>query len=304
MKQSSLVHLERGGCYLMLHRVKKKNDINHDKWIGVGGKVEEGESPDDCARRETWEETGYVPGKLEYRCVVTFVPDNGENETMHVFTCTDFAGTERECAEGELAWVEKEKIADLPIWEGDKIFLRLIAENHPFFYLRLEYQGDTLVSAVLDGQELVKKEPVLVSACLLGVPCRYDGLSKPCAALEALKERYALIPFCPEQAGGLPTPRKPAERVGDRVLCADGTDVSKAYQSGAEKALTVMLETHAHKAILKENSPSCGKNAVYDGTFSRRLIPGRGVTAELLQNAGMTVWDETEACTELCNEKQ
>ncbi|MBP5662537.1 MAG: 8-oxo-dGTP diphosphatase [Clostridia bacterium] len=152
---TSLVYLEKDGCYLLLHRTKKERDINHDKWIGVGGKFLPGESPDDCARRETKEETGLVCGKLAYRAVVTFVPDQDVCEYMHLFTCSDFTGKLQECNEGDLAWIPKKDILSLPLWEGDKIFLRLLEENHPFFSLRLAYRGDTLVSARLDGEELL-----------------------------------------------------------------------------------------------------------------------------------------------------
>ena len=154
MKNTTLCYIEKDGAYLMLHRVKKKNDVNQDLWIGVGGHCEENESPDECIRREVREETGLQLENLRYRAVVTFVSDTYEGEYMHVFTSNEFSGTLIDCDEGELAWVEKEKVSDLPIWEGDKIFLRLLAENAPFFALKLVYEGSRLVEAVLDGEKL------------------------------------------------------------------------------------------------------------------------------------------------------
>lgn len=145
MKNTSLCYLERDGKYLMLHRVKKINDENRDKWIGIGGKFEDKESPFDCASREILEECGLIANKLIYRGIVTFVSDIYPTEYMHLFTCSDFSGSEkRDCDEGELLWVDKEEIASLPIWEGDKVFLELLKTDHPFFSLKLEYCGDRL----------------------------------------------------------------------------------------------------------------------------------------------------------------
>ena len=154
MKQTTLCYLERGDEYLMLHRTKKENDENHDKWIGVGGKFEAGESPEDCMRREILEETGLVVADYRYRGIVTFVSDIYETEYMHLFTVTDWTGEARECDEGELAWIKKQKLFDLTLWEGDRIFLRLLQEDAPFFSLKLTYRGDELTEAVLDGKLL------------------------------------------------------------------------------------------------------------------------------------------------------
>ncbi len=152
---STLCYMEQEDRYLMLHRISKKNDMNKDKWIGVGGKFEAGESPDDCLLREVREETGYTLTSYRFRGIVTFVSGNGVTEYMHLFTADGFTGTPRDCTEGRLEWVEKEKICDLNIWEGDKIFLNLLAREHPFFSLKLVYDGgDRLVSAVLDGENL------------------------------------------------------------------------------------------------------------------------------------------------------
>ena len=155
MLNSTLCYLERGDEYLMLHRVKKKNDLNHDKWIGVGGKCEEGESPEDCVLRETREETGLTLTDYRYRGLVTFVSDQAPTEYMHLFTASAWTGVPHECDEGELAWIEKDKLLSLPLWEGDKIFLRLLDAGEPFFSLKLRYQGDRLVQAVLNGKDIL-----------------------------------------------------------------------------------------------------------------------------------------------------
>ena len=153
---SSLIYLENSrGEYLMLHRVKKKNDINHDKWIGVGGGFEHGESPEECALRETREETGLTLTDCRFRGIVTFDCEGQETLYMHLFTASGWTGELADCDEGELEWVAKEKVYDLPIWEGDKIFFRLLEQERPFFSLKLSYdRGDVLRRAVLDGEEL------------------------------------------------------------------------------------------------------------------------------------------------------
>lgn len=156
---TTLCYLERGGKYLMLHRIKKKNDVNHDKWIGVGGKFEPGESPEECLLREVREETGLTLTHWRYRGIITFVLD-GEAEYMHLFTADDWRGTMirgTDCAEGILEWVPKDRIESLPIWEGDKLFFRLLAEERPFFSLKLVYKGERLVSAALDGVQLAMR---------------------------------------------------------------------------------------------------------------------------------------------------
>ena len=135
-------------------------------------------------------------------------------------------------------------------------------------------------------------DKLLVSACLLGIPCRYDGRSKADARIQALAEKYELIPACPEELGGLPTPREPSERRGEHVVMRSGRDVTAEYRRGAEAALTLCLQNGCKAAVLKEKSPSCGCGQVYDGTFSRRLIAGDGVTAELLKAHGIAVYGE------------
>ena len=154
MKNTSLCYIERDGCYLMLHRTKKVNDENHDKWIGVGGKFEEGESPEECMLREVQEETGLTLTAWRYRGIVTFVSDEWGGEYMHLFTADGYAGQIRSCDEGELEWIEKQRLLSLPIWEGDKIFLRLLDSEQPFFSLKLRYQGERLVAAALNGKAM------------------------------------------------------------------------------------------------------------------------------------------------------
>ena len=153
MKNTSLCYLERGGQYLMLHRVKKENDENKDKWIGIGGKFEPGESPEDCVCREVLEETGLRLTDYRYCGIVTFV--NGDwTESLHLFHAPGFEGQLRECDEGVLAWIDKKRLIDLQQWEGDKIFLRLLDLHVPFFSLKLVYDGDTLTDAVLNGERM------------------------------------------------------------------------------------------------------------------------------------------------------
>ena len=155
MLLSTLCYIENEhGEYLMLHRVKKENDANHDKWIGIGGKFEDGESPEECVLRETREETGLMLTDYRYRGLVTFVSDRWETEYMHLFTATAWQGEVRTCNEGVLEWIGKDELAALPQWEGDRIFLRLLRQNAPFFSLKLRYDGEKLVQAVLNGREL------------------------------------------------------------------------------------------------------------------------------------------------------
>ena len=151
---TTLCYIEQGGCYLMLHRVKKEHDINHDKWIGIGGKFEDKESPEDCVLREAKEETGLTLIRPEYRGLVTFVSSDYATEYMHLFWADDFTGTLQDCDEGVLEWVPKERLRELPHWEGDEIFLRLLERRGPFFSLKLRYEGDTLAEAVLNQEPL------------------------------------------------------------------------------------------------------------------------------------------------------
>ena len=154
MLQTTLCYIERQGCYLMLHRTAKDQDPNHDKWLGIGGKLEDKESPEECLLREVKEETGLELTAYRFRGIITFVSDQWPTEYMYLYTATGFRGTLTDCDEGELAWVEKERIPQLPLWAGDKVFFRLLAEERPFFSLKLEYQGECLVRAALNGAPL------------------------------------------------------------------------------------------------------------------------------------------------------
>ncbi len=145
MQNTTLCYIERDGKYLMLHRVKKENDISKDKWLGIGGKFEDGESPEECLKREVLEETGLKLKSKRYRGIVTFVSDEYGTEFMHLFTSDDFEGTIKECNEGELVWIDKKKIYDLELWEGDRIFFKLLEENRGFFSLKLHYSKDRLI---------------------------------------------------------------------------------------------------------------------------------------------------------------
>lgn len=147
MKNTTLCYIEKDGAYLMMHRIKKKNDENKDKWIGIGGKFQEKETPYDCARREIYEETALTAKELFYRGIVTFVSDIYGTEYMHLFTCNNFSGVlNTDCEEGELVWIPCDEVVNLPIWEGDKIFLKMLKTEKRFFSLKLEYQGERLVS--------------------------------------------------------------------------------------------------------------------------------------------------------------
>ena len=154
MKNTSLCYIERDGQYLMLHRIKKEHDENHDKWIGIGGKFEQAESPEDCVLREVREETGLRLTQYRYCGIITFVSDRWQTEYMHLFHATGFTGTLRQCDEGQLEWIAIDRLLALPQWAGDRIFLDLMQKNVPFFSLKLRYEGETLVEAVLNGTPL------------------------------------------------------------------------------------------------------------------------------------------------------
>ena len=154
MLQTTLCYIEKEESYLLLHRVSKKNDANKDKWIGIGGKFEDKESPEDCLLREAKEETGLTLTSYRLRGIVTFVSNEYPTEYMFLYTADGYEGEIGTCKEGTLEWVKKKDMYSLNLWEGDKIFLKLLEKEYPFFSLKLSYEGDRLVSGVLDGKSL------------------------------------------------------------------------------------------------------------------------------------------------------
>ena len=154
MVNTTLCYIRRGGDYLMLHRIKKKDDLNQDKWIGIGGKFEGDETPDECLLREAKEETGLTLTSWRCRGIVTFLNTQYPGEFMYLFTADGFEGELKTCDEGDLQWISREFLDSLPQWEGDKIFLELLWQDAPFFLLTLRYDGDQLVEAVLDGKKI------------------------------------------------------------------------------------------------------------------------------------------------------
>ena len=145
MKLTTLCYIEKENKYLMLHRTKKQNDANHDKWIGVGGKFETDETPQECLLREVYEETSLELTAYSLRGIVTFISDEWETEYMFLFTSSEYKGEISSCDEGELVWIDKSEVMNLNLWEGDKIFLKLLTEDVGFFSLKLRYRGDELV---------------------------------------------------------------------------------------------------------------------------------------------------------------
>lgn len=150
---TTLCYIEKDGKYLMLHRTKKQNDINSGKWLGVGGKLEKTETPEQCLLREIREETGLKAKSYDFRGIVIFNYNNDEPLYMYLYTCDSFEGKLEECDEGDLKWIDKKDIFSLNLWEGDKIFLKLIKEKYPFFYLTLNYKNDNLLSHKLEFKE-------------------------------------------------------------------------------------------------------------------------------------------------------
>ncbi len=147
MRLTTICYIEKDGCFLMLHRTKKENDQSHDKWLGVGGKFEKDESPDECIVREVKEETGLTLTSYRLRGIMTFVSDVWETEYMFIYTADQFQGEIQPCSEGDLYWVKKEEVLNLHLWQGDVLFLRKLIQNEDFFTLKVEYQGEELVRA-------------------------------------------------------------------------------------------------------------------------------------------------------------
>ena len=154
MELTTLCYIEKDESYLMLHRVSKKHDVNKDKWIGVGGHFEQGESPEDCLLREVKEETGVTLKSYRFRGILTFNFNDNESEYICLYTADEFEGELRDCDEGTLEWVPKSEIHNLNLWEGDKIFFDLLNQDVPFFSLKLQYQGDVLIGYELNGTKV------------------------------------------------------------------------------------------------------------------------------------------------------
>ena len=154
MRLTTLCYIEKDGRYLMLHRVKKANDVNRDKWVGVGGGFEAGESPEDCLLREVREETGLILTEYRFCGIITFVSDRFETEYMHLYHATGFSGTLIDCDEGVPEWIDRDHLFSLPMWEGDRLFLERMEQHIPFFSMKLVYEGDCLTEAVLDGRPM------------------------------------------------------------------------------------------------------------------------------------------------------
>ena len=163
MINTTLCYITSGDQVLMLHRTKKENDLNKDKWIGIGGKFEANESPDECLLREVYEETGLTLNTWKCHGVITFLTDGEfEGEFMYLFSSDDFSGALKDCDEGDLQWVSRDFLDNLPKWEGDKIFLELMWQDAPFFLLKLRYSGDRLVEAILNGKSLIERKESIV----------------------------------------------------------------------------------------------------------------------------------------------
>ncbi len=293
MLHTTLCYIENGDKYLMLHRTKKEIDCNRDKWIGIGGKLEKGETPKQCILREAKEETGLSLISPEYRGIVYFISDKYESECMHLFSAKRYSGTLTECDEGDLEWIEKRRLRDMTVWEGDKLFLELLETDCDFFNMTLNYEGEKLVSHTVNFEKSSERPTVLLSACILGADCKYNGGNNYRDGIFDLFTKYNVIPVCPETAGGLARPREPSEKVGNRVLSKSGKDVTSEFKKGADVTLEIAKKYNAAYAVLKAKSPSCGCGIIYDGSFTGNVIPGNGVTAELLLKCGIKIYNET-----------
>lgn len=257
---STLVYIEHEGRYLMLHRIKKKNDVNHDKWIGVGGKFEAGESPEECMEREVFEETGLTVEGFLYCGIVTFVSTNydteDEVEYIHLFKVTDFSGELKDCDEGELVWVEKKKLLELPHWKGDELFLSLIQEGgNPFFSMKLVYEGGVLVESVLDTV------PVFITEHLLLRPWSTNDASN-------------LYYYARETEIGL--------RAGWQPHKSEGESMEVIYN--------YLMKAGSYAIVLKETNEVIGAVAIFAGSKEERGLGEDPYQAEIGYWIGKPYW--------------
>ena len=238
MKNTTLCYISKGDKVLMLHRTKKQDDVNEGKWIGVGGHLEPGESKEMCVKREVWEETGLTLNSLKYRGVIDFFPDRYESERMFLFTSDDFDGEMHECDEGDLKWVEKDQVMNLNLWEGDRIFLKYLVDDEPFFHLKLFYEGDKLISSelmprvILASQsprrrELLEQIDIFPEIIPGGVE-EFTLETEPAAVVEDLSTQKANATLLKLLRSGHYTSEKPIIIIAaDTVVVSDGKILGK-----------------------------------------------------------------------------
>ena len=273
---STLCYMEKDGKYLMLHRTVKKNDVNKDKWIGVGGHFEADESPEECLLREVREETGYRLTSWRFRGIVTFVSGDGVTEYMHLFTADGFEGEPGACDEGQLEWVDIAQVWKLNIWEGDKIFFRLIDEDIPFFSLKLVYNGSGgLVSAALNGEPMELFDILNEDGTKSGL-VRERGVAHRDGSLHETVHTWIVREADPAADGGKKEPEDPAGEeekplAGEKAL----TEKKKHWE--------VLLQK---RSKIKDSNPGC-----YDissaGHLSSGDIPLEGALRELKEELGL-----------------
>lgn len=275
---STLCYMEKDGKYLMLHRTVKKNDVNKDKWIGVGGHFEDEESPEECLLREVREETGYTLTSWRFRGIVTFVSGDGVTEYMHLFTADGFAGEPVECDEGQLEWVDIAQVWKLNIWEGDKIFFRLIDEDEPFFSLKLVYDGKgCLVSAVLNGEPMELFDIIREDGTRTGV-VRERGVAHRDGSLHETVHTWIVRRKADILPGQTQNTQNSPQAPHVREACPDGT-------AGRQPGWEVLLQK---RSACKDSNPGC-----YDISSAGHLSSGdeplEGAVRELREELGLVM---------------
>ena len=282
---STLCYMEKDGKYLMLHRTVKKNDVNKDKWIGVGGHFEAEESPEECLLREVREETGYTLTSWRFRGIVTFVSGDGVTEYMHLFTADGFEGEPVECDEGQLEWVDIAQVWKLNIWEGDKIFFRLIDEDEPFFSLKLTYDGKgCLVSAVLNGAPMELFDIIDEDGMKTGI-VRERGVAHRDGSLHETVHTW-IVRRKPDSRtaqsqNDLPSPHAREAGRDDSPGMLSGRDGAAGLPAGWE----VLLQK---RSACKDSNPGC-----YDISSAGHLasgdVPLEGAVRELREELGLVM---------------